>query len=264
MTIPLVAPVINNNSRRLRGIINNVGLSAQPAFVLDAGDLASYDGSSQTWTDATGNGNNYFRGADGTAEATDPTFNGSAGDISDATYFSLDGGDFFRPTAVHTFSDNWHKDSGAVTFIIVGQFQAGAASQLIFTTMNGTNDGVELIMLSTEIMRFQHALTNTTNETISATAVVPTGSGIHMLSVRYSEASLSVEFGIDLTFESFAAGASTNTDAPGGTCNFFNAAAPMIAGTRVHGMAAWSADIGQAGVSNIYKHLRTRRYTALA
>lgn len=61
---------------------------------IDATIEASYDGSSQTWTNlisSTGTAYDWWLGDDGTAAAQDPSFTGTAGDP--AAYFAPDGGD---------------------------------------------------------------------------------------------------------------------------------------------------------------------------
>ncbi len=107
-------------------------------FVLDAADGASYDGSSQTWVD-THSTNDFFRGATVAAEASDPTFNGVAGAMTDAEYFSFDGGDFFRETAAHTFAENWHKDNAAFTLVAVFWPLAHTGIQALFNTTSITD-----------------------------------------------------------------------------------------------------------------------------
>ena len=86
--------------------IVDASLTSGLQLCLDAGSASSYDGSSQKWLDLSGNGQDFFRGADGSATTDDPTFNGSAGGLSSSEYFSLDGGDFFRYDAANTAAMN--------------------------------------------------------------------------------------------------------------------------------------------------------------
>lgn len=103
--------------KTLLDIITDAGLLSNLVLCLDAGDLASYDGSSQTWTDVSGNSNNFYRGATSGSEASDPTFNGGAGMGSENEYFSLDGADYFLQTSASlAFAESWHKNSAAFTF----------------------------------------------------------------------------------------------------------------------------------------------------
>lgn len=100
-------------------MIQAIGATASLDFCLDAADINSYDGSGQTWTDLTGNGNSFYRGSNNTAQASDPTFNGVAGALSEDEYFSFDGGDWFTETTGHTFAEAWHKDNAAFTIVAV-------------------------------------------------------------------------------------------------------------------------------------------------
>lgn len=85
-------------------------------FHLDAGHGDSYGGSGQTWSDLSGNGQDFFRGVDGTVEGGDPTFNGAAGGKSSDEYWSLDGGDLFTFAAANeAWMDAIHEDGGACT-----------------------------------------------------------------------------------------------------------------------------------------------------
>ena len=77
-------------------------------MLLDAGDLASY-ATGQVWADVSGAANNYNRGITSGAEASDPTFAGIAGDLSNREYFSFDGGDYLTPAAAPTFGATWHR-----------------------------------------------------------------------------------------------------------------------------------------------------------
>lgn len=63
---------------------------------LDAGDAASYSGSGQVWSDLTANGYDFHFGTTSSAEGSDPTFNGTAGNKSGNEYMSTDGGDRFQ------------------------------------------------------------------------------------------------------------------------------------------------------------------------
>jgi hypothetical protein len=103
------------HKRDMKEIITGLGLSSNLKLCLDAGDSASYT-SGQSWLDLSGNGYDFFRGADGSATATDPTFNGSAGGLSASEYWSFDGGDYFTyDSANETWMQNLHKDNALFT-----------------------------------------------------------------------------------------------------------------------------------------------------
>lgn len=85
-------------------------------FDLDATLTASYDGTSQRWSNlitapadgAAQSAYNVTRGAAISASTDDPTFVGTAGDA--AAYFNLDGGDFFQLEGSNTtFLNSLHR-----------------------------------------------------------------------------------------------------------------------------------------------------------
>lgn len=113
-----------------------LGLASNLRLCLDAGDDASYS-SGQSWLDTSGNGYDFFRGADGSATATDPTFNGTAGARSASEYFSFDGGDYFTyDTTNETWMQNLHKDNAIFT-LATWWYRASTDTSAIF----GTNGG---------------------------------------------------------------------------------------------------------------------------
>jgi hypothetical protein len=111
-----------------------LGLAA--TVVLDAGDIASYDGTSQTWFDVSGNGNHFYRGATSGSEASDPAFNGVAGALSAAESFSFDGGDWFVPTGTPTFDDALHHAGAKWTSIAIFNNANTGVARAIFGNQN--------------------------------------------------------------------------------------------------------------------------------
>lgn len=127
------------------GNIQAAGLTSGLICCLDAGSSASYPGSGQTWSDLSGNGYDFLLGADNSATATDPTFNGSAGALSSSEYFSLDGGDYFTldESANPSVIDALHKDNALVSWLAaVYAPSAWGANDALFGTgdMAGTNN----------------------------------------------------------------------------------------------------------------------------
>lgn len=97
-------------------VLNALGLQSGLQLCLDAGDAASYDGSSQTWTDRSGNGYSFYRGSGSGADAADPTFNGTSGNQTASEYFSFDGADLFTLNQANpSWVNNAHKNSAQLT-----------------------------------------------------------------------------------------------------------------------------------------------------
>jgi len=109
---------------------------------LDAGALESY-ASGQTWTDLTGNGNDFYRGETSGATASDPTHNGTPGDLSSSEYWTFDGSDWFsrvggNTTFLNTLHHNNSKFALAIWF-----YDIDGADDTVCSTWNGiTQEGM--------------------------------------------------------------------------------------------------------------------------
>ncbi len=130
----------------LKQIITDLSLTSGLKLCLDAGDKNSYDTAVQTvrWLDTSGNGFDSFRGATGSAEASDPTFNGSVGALTRNEFFSFDGGDYFTYDSTNeTWMNNLHKDSAVYTILFV--FDYGTASNQALFSTRGTAQGINFV-----------------------------------------------------------------------------------------------------------------------
>jgi hypothetical protein len=134
-----------------------LGLTGGLKLALDAGAAASYGGSGQSWLDLSGNGTDFFLGADGSATATDPTFSGSSGRVSGGEYWSFDGGDYFTyDSANETWMEAIHKDGARFTFLMwVYKAATGVNQGLIGTSRNNVADtGFVLSVITNERLQF--------------------------------------------------------------------------------------------------------------
>lgn len=102
-------------------IARKLGQTANLRLCLDPGASASYDGTSQTFFDLSGGGNDYYRGTTSGSESTDPTFNGTAGRLTSGEYFSTDGTS--RLTLVSgtnpSFAEQVHKDNAVFSIAMM-------------------------------------------------------------------------------------------------------------------------------------------------
>lgn len=124
------------------------GLATNLKLVLDAGDAASYT-SGASWLDLSGNGHDFFRGTTSGADATDPTFNGTAGRRSGGEYFQSDGGDLFQyDTTNESWMNNIHKDNAKATIALWFYSSAiSVARGLIGTDAGATaNTGFDIFL----------------------------------------------------------------------------------------------------------------------
>lgn len=130
-------------------ILTALGLTSGLLVCLDAGDSTSYSGSGQTWADLSGNGNDWHLGAGSGASTDDPTFNGTAGRLSVAEYFSVDGGDFFTIKSQPSAFDDFHQLNGAGTILLISRGPDGSGNQPLFSDMDADGDGIGVWLVRT-------------------------------------------------------------------------------------------------------------------
>lgn len=137
-------------------MLGQAGLLTSLALCLDAGDSDSYSGSGQTWSDVSTVGNDYLLGSELSTDAGDPTFNGTAGGLSDSEYFSVDGGDFFAPSGASTLGADWHQDGAKFTVAMVFKSAADGADRRLFATANShsTGTGVSVYITTSNVVHF--------------------------------------------------------------------------------------------------------------
>lgn len=117
-------------------MIQRIGADANLNFALDAGDINSWPGSGQEWIDANGSGNNFYRGTNNTTETGEPSFNGTAGRLSESDYWglpSLTAASFFTEVGTQSYFNNWHKDNAAFSILGVAYKPAGSGGTLFAT-----------------------------------------------------------------------------------------------------------------------------------
>lgn len=136
-------------------IITGLGLTSGLKLCLDAGDAASYDPAVQTdkWLDTSGNGCDFFRGSGTGSDAADPTFNGTAGNLSANEFFSFDGGDFLRYDSTNeAWMNNLHKNNAVYTIFSVFYIPYSTTSSQVFFGTRGRYQGVSArCVISTDI-----------------------------------------------------------------------------------------------------------------
>lgn len=126
--------------------LTRLGLTDNLRLCLDAGDSASYS-SGQSWLDTSGNGYDWFRGNAAAANTDDPTFNGVAGTLSSAEYWSFDGGDHFQyDTTNETWMENLHKDNAAFTLMAWVYISSFPGTVGLFGNNASANTGICWVM----------------------------------------------------------------------------------------------------------------------
>jgi hypothetical protein len=167
--------------------VRKLGLTANLRLCLDAGDDASY-ASGQPWLDTSGNGYDFFRGADGSATGTDPTFNGTAGGRSSSEYWSFDGGDYFTyDTTNETWMQNLHKDSALFTIVTWWYRASTDTSSIMGTNGGGANVGTGFHLIHNSgpvLLRCLNATAAALDVTLSTVTVPATTWAMLALSIN--------------------------------------------------------------------------------
>ncbi len=134
-------PTVFGGKPSLFQTLQSLGLTNGLQFCLDAGDPASYPGNGQSWLDRSGNGQDFFLGADGSATSTDPTFV----PLGRNSYFSFDGGDYFTyDTTNETWMNAMHKDNAAWTIVVWYYPATLGSAQAIFATNAQGSLGIDI------------------------------------------------------------------------------------------------------------------------
>lgn len=267
-----MASVVNSPLQRpdarLYEVIRGLGLTSGLVLCLDAGDLASYDGSSQTWTDRAGT-NHFFRGTSIAATAEDPTFNGVAGAKSDAEYFSFDGGDRFTENFTHAYANDWHKNNGAFTLLAVPYI--GAAKAALSQVFNCTGQqstgapGVSMYINAADTLSLFHAIDDVGSAEVLTTAATVALNSWNFLAAAFDEATPAADLVINTTAQAFVPTASTATAAKAASVRLCGRSAGenFESGERLACFAAWSSKLTTTQLRDIYNTLKSVRFTTL-
>jgi hypothetical protein len=255
-------PLSFRPNKPFRAIIDDLELSTGLQLCLDAGDIQSYDGSSQTWIDR-GQGNNFFLGTTSGAEASDPTFNGVAGTLTENEYFSLDGGDVCtiasgtNPDWLETF----HKDNATLTVICYVKFGSLGTSVGIVgnTGLNTTGTGFYLGKTAANLL---------TGVFLNAGVVVLQGSISpaietnvwYFCAVSLDENNSSTGFKLQLNSSlgqgngTFVLPSSSNAFFPIQVASRGNADSPLPSGSQVGAVMVWNRALSAPELRSLYQY----------
>lgn len=253
-TFPAAAVMAQQTPKKLIDIFTFLGLTANLKLCLDAGDADSYT-SGQPWLDRSGGGYDFNRGSTSSAEASDPTHNGTPGGLSSSEYWSFDGGDWFvYDTTNETWMQNLHKNNAIFTILMWGYFPTPVDNQAIVCTggnatanvglqwrLNSTNGGMTLSILNTT---GGQALAVASTATVSANTWT-------MVGVSVDEAAAAGRFVINTTQETFNSTYSSPS-ASNAFQNMMLGAATTSqrifpSGNRMAGLAIWEGGAALSG-----------------
>lgn len=239
----------------LFSILDGIGHSANLLTCLDAGALASYGGSGQTWADLSPNNGDFYLGTDGDVNAEDPTFSGVAGALAESVYFSGEGTRF---TQVADFgAQNFHKAGAAFTIAAVIYHPDGETSD---TTLLYTGEAAGTFFgLGAAGPGF------TINESGPSTALTtPTGANWHFVAVSFDRAggATGIKFVLNEdagTHDVSTVGAESGDDAETATliCSANTGA------VRSGAFMTWSVAKSAAQLETIRAALKAQRWTSL-
>lgn len=225
-------------------VLRKLGLTSNLRLCLDAGDAESYS-SGQSWLDRSGNGYDFFRGADGSATGSDPTFNGTAGGRSSAEYWSFDGGDYFTyDTTNETWMQNLHKNNALFTLLMWWYVTSGDTLALWGSNGGAGSTGTGMhIYHSASALRFR--VVNATATVLDTTSGLTIPTGWVMIGLSVDEAA-GASGGLwfcngntetfDTTYSSPSSGNASNTMQIAARGNASN---PSANGTRCAQFMAW-------------------------
>jgi hypothetical protein len=138
---PLGARISAINAASRAGMLSGLTLC------VDAGEMASYGGTGQTWADLSGNAQDFHLGADASATSTDPAFAGTAGRLSGAEKWTFDGTKYFRlKTANTTAINSIHKDGWIGSMAAVFHTDGNTSAQVFAGTTGNALNGTGFFM----------------------------------------------------------------------------------------------------------------------
>lgn len=254
------------------------GYGASLNLVIDPSDSRCTDGSSQSVTNALGDGVTFYRGTDSSNELEDPSFVGTVGAFSPSPYFDFtDASDqqLLTRSVNATYSNGWHKNGGKFTIMAVA-VRAG-------TTLNErslyriaaadnnssvTDGGMDFLKTNTNTVQLFYKTNNTSGSaTFTSTATLRQNAiSCCGVSVNLTTGSLAGNFLIDTADESFTPTASTCTDTPAYKDTIWGSSkspAAPFPNLRMYGIICWSDYLGASGMRSVYNALKGSRFESL-
>lgn len=242
--------------------ISVLGLEANLKLCLDAGDAASYT-SGQTWSDRSGGGYNFFRGATSSVEASDPTFNGTAGRQSSSEYFLGNGSQYFTlGQANPAWVNALNAVNGTYAYLMWVYFPLISVGQILFGDDNAfsANNGVFGTVKTTNAIRAGVSDSSGFDLEDSTITVGSTGWNLVGASIKHTNAA-SISFIINGTTETRASGYSAGATASPATYTLQilaegNGSTIAQANTRIGEFAMWSTQLTAAQMLSVFNATR--------
>lgn len=237
----------------LFSILDGLGHSANLLTCLDAGALASYGGSGQTWADLSPNNGDFYLGADGDPGADDPTFNGVAGALTEAQYWTGTDLEFTEQAPIG--AETFHQ-AGATFTIAAVVYLSGGSPEYVDALRTGSESGIQFRLNDADL----RLLVN--DSTVTMVATPPAGANWHFIAVSLDRAggATGVKFALNDTAETADVSAFPEVgDAP----EFGARVMRGSANTRRAAVAVWSVAKSAAQLETIRAALKAQRWTSL-
>lgn len=268
MTGLIIDPWKSETTRRLRTIAAEIG-ATDLVLCLDAGDSDSYGGSGQTWADLSGQGNDYQLGAGSGSGSDDPTFNGSAGGLSDAEYFSFDGGDFFSPVSATSWADAWPNDNATLTIAFI--HYKVASGWYVLTRSSDANADVGVALLISPADKLVYEVDDGAVDVLFQVSTSTIGDDAwHFLLVSLDEAAGSGGSFLqhDATVETFDGTYSSPSTNPASHDLQIGRQGDQTGGdppngSRLAGVMMWDRALTQGQATQLYNTIKSRRFPTI-
>lgn len=240
---------------------------------LDAGDLASYDGTSQTWTNLAANvGTSFHRGTGIQASNDDPTFNGTPGARTPNEYFSFDGNDLFREVTAGWGDDGFHGAAAKVTVLAIWYGPASMTFPVLATCYcvnAGDTPGVIVFRQSTtrRLALYQEGNNNDGAQVTTTAAFMANEWSFLATSFDANGGTTDVRHRINSTVEEYPNEplnySNDIADLPATIGAFANGQSTAEAGTRLAMLAVWSRALSAADLAALHAAIKADRFPML-
>ena len=271
MTIPLLHPVLfANPAKPLIDVITGLGLRENLKLCLDAGDFQSAATSApDKWLDRSGGGYDFFLGSGTGADAADPTFSGSVGELRPSASWSSDAGDYFTyDTTNEAWMENLHKDNAVGTYAAWVYLGSTGAHELIADSSNAlANVGILFrTAATTKFLRlrvFQGGGVSAALDQTGTVAVNDSAWAFVAFSITEATGANGLTFVVNGSSESFTSTYSSPS-AAGATntlhlCSRGDGTIPFPSGSRIGGVMMWEGTaLTATHLNSIYQATRGR------
>lgn len=244
-------------------IINGLGLTSNLKLCLDAGDSASYNPSVQTakWLDTSGNGNDVYRGTNAVGDASEPTFNGTAGGTSINEYFSCAVEDYFNSVVT---APSWVNQMSSATakftiFVVFGLSTSNVNTTRLMGNRNENNTTSRGWSLQNPYRnrKIQFQINNgSANQTIFTSVTSFNTTDYNIVGISVDANTPSELLNINGTQESFTT-AFTNTSTTGATAFRIGSASTTNSKTY-RCVAIWDTPLTAQNLTDLYNGIKGR------